>query len=180
MRELPVITDIPSRVYREIGRAIVLHAFLEYILGRTVYDLLEINPKQGRIAVREPRGQEVYDMIKDLAHVRGIDLSTEYDVIRQAIEGAKTQRDQLGHGIWLRDPETKRLFLRVLRGTWQRDPKMKGKVKRRISPEGQEYGLPELRSLIEQIEATIDAINGLRADLLSKLKPSRTKGRSRS
>jgi hypothetical protein len=170
LRELPIVTDLPASIVREIGRVVVLHSYLEHVLGRIIYDILDIDPKIGRTVIREPRGGEVFDMIRDLAQIKGLELSDEYNAIREGIEAAKTQRDQVGHGVWLRDRDTGHLFLRIIKGSWQPKSKMRGKIKRRISPEGQEYGTPELRSTIELIEETIEAVNRLHDDLKSALR----------
>lgn len=175
MRELPVVTDLPMSVFREIGRVVVYHAFLEYAMSRPAYDLLNINPKQGRVAVREPRGHEIFDMVKDLAFIDGIELHKNYQLLQDSLEACKKQRDQLAHGIWLRDPKTDQLFLRLLGGSWQPDPKMRGKIRRRINPQGAEYGLPEIRSTLEMIQAAIDVAIGFHSDITGLLKSLRAK-----
>jgi len=181
MKELPVVTNLPASMHREIGRVIVLHSHLEYIMGRIVQELLGIDPKQSRVAVREPRGKEVFNMICELAELRGVSISEkEYKSLVDALDSTKQQRDALGHGVWMREPDSNRLFLRLLHGSWQPEKGMKGKVRRRVHPEGAEYGIPEIASTRELIELTITAAKAFHLELRSALSSSQRKHKQQS
>jgi hypothetical protein len=164
MRELPAVTDLSSEILQEIGRVIVLHSHLEELIARTVFTLVGIDPKRGRIAIRVSGGKEVLTTITDLALIAGIKIETDLSLLRECLDTVKTQRDQLAHGIWLRDDEG-RLYLRILTGSWQPTPKMIGKIKRKISPEGAEYGVEEIVSTVALIEGTIDLAKALFDDV---------------
>jgi hypothetical protein len=77
MRELPAVTDLSSEILQEIGRVIVLHSHLEELMARTVYALVGIDPKRGRIAIRVPGGKEVLATITDLALIAGVKIETD-------------------------------------------------------------------------------------------------------
>jgi hypothetical protein len=52
MREVPVTTDLPAALFREIGRVVVAYANLEHRLSTMIYVLLGVDPKRGRLAVQ--------------------------------------------------------------------------------------------------------------------------------
>ena len=66
MRTAAITTDVPAMMLREIGRVVVAYANLEYLLSEVIYLLLDVDPKRGRLAVREPRATDRLDVIQDL------------------------------------------------------------------------------------------------------------------
>ena len=59
--------DLPASLMREIGRTMVLSVNIEFRLSRIAYALLGIDRKAGRIAVREPRVVERFDIGQRIA-----------------------------------------------------------------------------------------------------------------
>ena len=55
MATYPVRDKLPISHTTEIGRIITRWAFLEWLLRQIAYLLLDLNPKAGRLAVRDPR-----------------------------------------------------------------------------------------------------------------------------
>jgi hypothetical protein len=180
MREAPVVTDLPGLVLREIGRIIVLQANLEYVMGRIVYDILDIDVKRGRVAVRDPRPKETLEMIYDLLRIENITMHGDWKPLQRALESTSQQRDYLAHGIWLRHSQTDVLHMRIIGGTWQPDPRVKARIKRRILPESSAIGLEYLKGLSALIETTIETAMQFHADVTALLRPLRNKRKQRS
>jgi len=101
-------------------------------------------------------------MICDLLELHQTPIPSDHKKdLNEALFAAANQRDQLAHGIWLREPKSKRLFLRLTKGTWQPIAGQRGKTKRIVMPESVEYGVADARSLRELIDGlreTIDEI----------------------
>ena len=174
-RELQLKVNLPSFLLREIGRIVSRHAILEWKLSRTVYTLLGIDPVCGRVTVREPRTTDRLDMIADLIKIKNISISADLPGIRNALDACISQRDALAHGLWIDDPNyPNRLFLRQTAGNWTPPGKI-GKHKRRIHPQAAEYVLEDAKSLVELIDATIQAVYDLEEEINSALKASPAK-----
>lgn len=172
MQVLPVTLDLPKRLYHEIGRVITTHAYLEYALNRTIYALIDVDPKIGRIAIREPRTTERLEMIVDIAQIRGLQIEKSFlDDLRCAIQKVATARDEIANGIWLNHPGTQDPLLRITRAQWQPDKTKRGKVKRSIKPEGREFGVAECRDLAQLIRVAAKAVDDLYDSLLAQLPP---------
>ncbi len=150
MRTLPIARKLPRAIAYDIGRVTYAYSLLEHILRTTVYLLIEVDPKQGRLAVKDARGKEMVDLIRDLMYLDGERPAKEWwEDLRDAVESVRTERDQYAHGIWLHDRKTKQFLLRVTRGNWQ--PKGRNrKVSRRILPEGVPYSAADFRALLKK------------------------------
>ena len=70
MKLAPVVVDLPANLCREIGRVIISFANLEHRLSVLLYVLMRIPPEIGRLAVREPRATDRFDLAMDLFGVR--------------------------------------------------------------------------------------------------------------
>ncbi|MCI5112069.1 MAG: hypothetical protein MRY75_16075 [Marivita sp.] len=135
MQEMPVVTDLPDDMLTAIGQVIVEYAFLELQLSRIIYDLLAVDPKAGRLAVREPRASDRLDVIFDLCALRGVSIEEEKNPLKKALEFSVSQRDRIAHGIWVFDEESGDHMLRITRGSWPKSPGEKRRRKRIVEPE---------------------------------------------
>ncbi len=176
MKTLPVEHVLPSILLRQIGRVITLWAVLELSLNQSVYLLLGTDPKSGRIAVREPRATDRIDMISDLAALKSIPIhSTDLTDLRAATEEALNFRDALAHNVWVRNPRNGDLLLRFTKGSWQPDKGMRGKVSRKVKPEGSKMTAADCRVLAENILGIVDQARMLREEIEERLQASSEK-----
>ena len=136
MKKLPIVIDLPTPIAREIGRIIAAHSTLEQYLTRVIYMILGVGPKDGRLAVREPRTEDRLDLILDLQEVEL--TKTDILLLRDSLTAAKRERDKVAHGVWLKEPDDGRLFIRFTKGKWPMRKDLGKRVKRIIRPEGQE------------------------------------------
>ena len=81
MKTFPVIKRLPTNYYTHIGRVVSRWAYLEWKLRRIVYALLQVGPKHGRIAVREPRVVDCIVMIEDLMFLEKMKTQLERFII---------------------------------------------------------------------------------------------------
>jgi hypothetical protein len=101
----PAEYEIPAQFCREIGRIIVRWAYLENAVRRLTWDILQVDQKLGRVAIRDPRMDDYFDMILDIAHLKKvpIDQTKISSLITRSNETAKW-RDLLCHGMWVPTP----------------------------------------------------------------------------
>jgi hypothetical protein len=171
-RELPITLDLPSCLYREIGRVMAAHAAIEWVLNRIAFQLLRLKPVEGRIAVREPRTTDRLEMITDLLGINKIKVATDTKTLKAALEKACQERDALAHGIWVIDRKAGKLFLRLSGGKWQPPGVVNKSVKRRIDLEAQEYTSEEAKTTRELIVGLLGALNDLEAEIVAALASS--------
>lgn len=173
--ELPSIYKLPKEFIDKIGHVIVAFSYLEYLLSRIIYDLLNVGQKEGRLAVREPRATDRLDIIIDLLNIKEIKVDVDIDAISQLLDDVQSRRNNIAHGVWLEHPNTGQIFLRLTRGSWQPDPKIRGKVKKTIHPEGREYGEPELSQLCNDIDGLTEGVIDLAKEVVVRLPALRKK-----
>ena len=130
------LIELPPSLLREIGRTMVLSAHLEFSLSRIAYGLIGVDRQTGRIAVREPRLVERFDMITDLLTLKEFKSKTDLISLRRRLQKCDDQRNLVAHGIWTREPTTKTLQIIKTSGKWQPTPKHKAGTKRATHPEG--------------------------------------------
>ena len=166
--ELPIKYKLPADMLEKIGHIMVSFSYIEYLLSRIMYDLLEIGQKEGRLAIKEPRAHERVEIIADIAALKNIETEIDLSDLEKLIENLERERNLVAHGLWMEHPTTGQLFLRITKGSWQPDPKIRGKVKRIISPEGREYGIPELAQLSDQLDQAAAVIIRLAQQIVGK------------
>jgi hypothetical protein len=155
MKADPIVTDLPEDYTRAIGRVAIKWAYLEHVFRITTYRLLDLDPKRGRVAVRDPRLKDYVNMIRDLAELAEINLPNNiFDGLIEALEETQVQRDMVVHGIWVRDRQSQALKVVRYSGTWKPDPK-KPKTSRRMKPEGVPTNPEDLDKVTESIDLLI-------------------------
>ena len=176
MAEYPVRRRIPTAHSIQIGRIITRWAVLEWRLRNTIYALLGIGPKEGRITVREQRAENYITTIKDLMKIKRI--SIQFDLIKyiKFLKILREHRNNLAHGIWLKHPDFEEPVLQLIKGKWNPDPSNpKTKTKRVIDPEGALIRPQELRQFSQLIDKAIDAAAQLEDQVTRALASSRQK-----
>lgn len=138
-------------MYKEIGKIAFQYALFEYRLIRTCYTLLDISNKQGRIALREPRGIDLVDMVADLAELRELKIDFDFAALKTLASDLNSDRDKLAHGVWVYEKPHRRHYLIVTRGSWQPDKRQRGSVKRKIKPEGLHYEVHHLKQTSKEV-----------------------------
>jgi hypothetical protein len=162
--------EIPADICREIGRIMVRWAYFEQSVRRTIWGLMDVDERMGRLAVRDPRIDDRIEMIPDLAYLRGVKIDEAR--IKKLVINAREilkYRDLLAHGIWVRHKG--KWFLQMIGGNNPADF-VSVHRKRRISPEALEVQINNLRACTEAIEAFIEIIGEIREELREKLQGS--------
>ena len=129
----PELKRIDSKVSSRVGQFIVKFSYQEWLLSIIVYAALGVNHRQGRIAVRDPRMEDSFDMLVTLCRFAKIELPTTFAATKKLAKAMDEKRNLLAHGLWKESPTAPFLTIRQVSGTWQ--PNGKDRISRRVMPE---------------------------------------------
>lgn len=176
MATLPIAKGLPTNYAASIGRIISRFSYAEWLISFIAYRLLEIGPKQGRVAVRTPRVEDGITMIEQLISLNMIRVSTDVKALKTLLKNIENERDMLAHGVWMRHPGFRTWHIQVTKGNWKPDP-LSPPVSRRIKPEGREIKIAYLKDLRKKLETAIVDLKQLYAqvDTIMKSSPQRLK-----
>lgn len=146
----PIIVDLPPDIAVSIGQIMAVWSFHDWKLQQIIYKLLDIDPKKGRVAAGQPRGAEVTKRIEELLMLHNINI--DLAPIRKNISTLEQQRDMLGHGVWLRNPENGDIYVQRTSGKWQPPGEIDG-TSRRIKPEAVKIDVAYLEDQREKMKA---------------------------
>lgn len=178
MNTYKVRKTLPTAHSTQIGRIITRWALLEWRLRNIAYRLLNIGPKEGRLAVRDPRATDYVLMLEDLMNLKGLKIPFNFVEYRKLLEILGTHRDLLAHGIWIKHPDFKEPVIQMTKGKWSPDPTKPGeKAKRLIKPEGALIRLKDLREFPPLIDRAIKGAEILEHHVSVALDSSRGKSR---
>jgi hypothetical protein len=167
-----IVFDLPPMLAREIGLVVVAYANLEHRLNVIIYGLLDVPSAIGRLAVREPRSTDRFELVVQLLELREIRVDeTEISDLRVAISEVASQRDRLAHGIWMRSAKGA-LHLRLTRGAWQPVEGQRGKTSRAILPEGSPYTRADALSLRKLLHELLRRVEVFAEQVLKALETS--------
>ncbi|MBW8328060.1 MAG: hypothetical protein K0M48_02545 [Thiobacillus sp.] len=168
MKVLPIIDRLPDEHLALIGEAITAWAVQEHELRLTVFVLLRLDPKRGRVAVRSTRSKDTVEMIADLMSLSGLtSKTTNLRELVNVLDKIENRRNTLAHNIWMKNDQDV-LFVQSLAGVWP-EKTAHGKLKRRVQPAGIPIPLESLRDLISALRQTIHQTRVLRDEIETEL-----------
>ncbi|MGB8274368.1 MAG: hypothetical protein WCF16_03750 [Alphaproteobacteria bacterium] len=161
---------LPVEYSTEIGRLITRWAFLEWRMRELTYLVLRLSPKEGRVAVRDPRATGQLTMLEDLLDLRSLKTSISLKAFHTPFEKLQELRDAIGHGIWMNHPGSKVPVLQWLKGSYPELPGGKS-VKARIYPGSMRVSLNDLRLAINAIGQHIADLEKIRDEIEAQVSP---------
>ncbi len=167
MGEFPIREELPLQYYRDMGRVIFHWARLENELKDTIYTLLSIGRKEGRIAVSNPRADQLVQRIGELISIKGLKTNVKLKEYGAAVQTLRTARDNIAHGIWADHPGSPNPVLQRTSGSTT-EPGRK-KVSARIFPGAVEVEPGNMRTTAGQIERLIKIAVTLKTELKSQI-----------
>jgi hypothetical protein len=171
----PAEYKLPQSFHRQIGHIIVRWAYFEQCVRRLVWDVLGVDDKTGRIAVRDARIDDRIEMIGDIAHLRKIKIdSAALKSLEARANEVLRWRDLLAHGIWI--SKDRGWLLQMTAGKYPKNYAAEHR-KRRVNPEGVNVTIEGLHNVSHAIEILIDDVLKLRDDLWRQLQSSPDKHR---
>lgn len=164
MKTVPVRYRLPVSYSTQIGRFITRWAYFEWLLKETSYSLLQIDPKIGRLAIKETGVVSYLTMLEDIARLKGIQVSIKWTKLRSILQEIESFRNKLVHGIWLQDPSTKTPVLQQVQGSYKAEPGKKP-VKAKIKPLGVRVSLKQLKNAIAGIDYANNIIHEMKDEI---------------
>jgi hypothetical protein len=152
--DYPEVRRLPTPYAAAIGRVISRWAYLEWLLTSIAYKTLGVNPKLGRITVRQQRADEYITMIEHILQVHGLSVPLPAPSFKKRLKDAEDQRHQLAHGLWLRHPRTNELRVWLTKGNWEPTPAGATGL-RKITPQAISKTPDEMRSTYKEIDDLI-------------------------
>lgn len=169
MGNVPLTSELPPSILREIGRICVAYSRIEWLLNKTIYDVLNVSSAEGRLAVRDPSPDQRVDLIEDLMRVKGINPKIErIGELKTFLKEAKTKRDAVAHGVWVRADGDPALYLRLLNGSWT-PPGTIGKTKRRMMLEAFQFTIEDAKEWTELVQTTFKAVQLFHAMIIDEM-----------
>jgi len=176
--------DIKPSLARELGRFIATWAHFEHYVQGVVWQALELNAEQGRLAVREPRVTDRLDMIRDLGELEGMEMDYVLLLdIRKRANLLAAKRHLLAHCIWTFDDLAAEWCALVTRGSWaetQEDIENYPTGSKTVEPEARPVTVKEVSEWTTQTIALIEDLKKLGDQHRVVPQPSPRKSRSRS
>ena len=174
MPQMLVRYRLPVSYSTEIGRLMTRYAFLEWRLRELVYDLLEVSPKEGRIAVGGTRATDYLAKALDLIELKKLHVTPDLKKLRTPLRNLQSYRGAIAHGVSLRDPNSDVPTLQWLKGEYEASETGE-KKKARFDPASRPLKLTELRRMVTAIAKNVVMVERAREEILAQLGSSRGK-----
>lgn len=162
---------IPAKLLKEIGRIVTIFSCIEHEMRLVTYALLRVTPREGRLAVQEPRARDSFNVIKSLMKIHGITVTQNIDALSSEIGEMESIRDWLAHGVWTK--VNGEIRLQVTAGKWQ-PPGTKNGVSRKIVPAAALVTHKHLHEVADAGEELLAVCAGLHKQVLAQQKPRPT------
>jgi hypothetical protein len=132
---LPIIVDLPASIYRNIGKIISAHAFLETQLFELLFELSRIDYSIGRVIFKYQSASDLFKLVRRLLILHGVSTAISFRPILKRIEQCCKTRDSFAHGVWVLNKNGS-IALRLAKGEYEIPA---GRADRSFVPEVSSY-----------------------------------------
>jgi hypothetical protein len=153
----PLAADPPAEIAASIGTTIARHAYLDWVLGQVMYDLMEISIKQGRVIMKLPRPRVFVAAVKELFEFHGLEAKFDFEDLAVKLEIADCATRELTGSTYMRDTNSESLAVQIARSPW--DPGPGGD----LQPEAQVLDAKFLAAKRKEVDDALKAAEKLRA-----------------
>ena len=161
----PMTKPLPAALAGAIGQLIARQAYLEWVLGQVMYDLMEISIKQGRVILKFPRPGQYIAAIRDLYDFHGIEPALSLEDLSRKLDVAERTRNVLTRSVYMRAPG-KVAAIVIARSPW--DPGPGGESQPETQALDDEF-LARCRKAIESAVAAAEKFQATTDELLRAL-----------
>jgi hypothetical protein len=165
------VKHLPEEIATELGQLVPLWTFLYWQFVNLACLLLEIDHKQARTVLREPRIDEYVSSIEDLCALKNIKIPKNFSDLKITFTKFEQSRNLYTHGLWLWDASRKQIYVRLTKGSHgQRiSPKPKHKS-RRLTPEAVPVTADTIHRLRRDIDKAISTVGDATREIESQLR----------
>jgi hypothetical protein len=156
--------DLPLNIYKGIGKVLSAHAILEQVVSEIVFELMKVDYKTGRTAFPYRAASTQFTLVRSLLRLRKLKPKINVADLEAQIKDCCTVRDQLAHGVWIR--QSGELRLRLTEGTYNTP---QGKQFRATMPEARRPPESYFDDNREVILATVKIVQKLKKEIVSAL-----------
>ncbi len=175
MSTFPTRYELPVAYSTEIGRIITRFSYIQWQVKTCGYIVMGVDPKVGRMLVREPDLSEHLTLIQEIMKLQGLRTTVKMTVLKHAIQQIESFRNRLAHGVWVKHGKTKTPTLQVTKGTYTQT-KGGPKFNARIYPRSDRVTLKNLRDIRVGLGHTKKGLHRLADELAAQHgDPSRRK-----
>jgi hypothetical protein len=160
----PVTKALPAAIAGTIGQIVAREAYLEWVLGQVMYDLMEISIKQGRVILKYPRPGQYVAAIRDLYDFHGIEPAVSLEDLSRKLDVADRTRNVLTRSVYMRGAKSTDLV--IARSPW--DPGPGGESQPETQAVDEEF-LDNCRKNVDAAVAAAEKFMATTDDLLRKL-----------
>jgi hypothetical protein len=153
----PFAAELPTELAAGIGATIARHAYLDWLLGQVMYDLMEISIKQGRVIMKLPRPRVYIAAVKDLFDFHGLEAKFDFEAFADKLERADCACRELTRSVYMRDTSRDDVTVQLVRSPW--DPGPGGD----LQPEAQLVNAKFLAAKHAEVDDAVKATGKLRA-----------------
>lgn len=172
-RSYPVRKSLPTTYYTHIGRLTFKWAYLEWRVRRTLYALMRVSPKHGRIAVRDPNINDYLVMVEDLLYLEGIRTTVDMGKLREALKKVESYRNKVSHGVWVERSDSDVPVLQDTRGAHPQEFDSDKRARNaRINPKALAITIDNFKNWYAIIDSAVDALTHLGEEIDAQRKPS--------
>jgi hypothetical protein len=165
----PVTRPLPAALASAIGQIVAREAYLEWLLGQVMYDLMEISIKQGRVILKFPRPGQYIAAIRDLYDFHEITPSMSLEDLSRKLDVADRTRNVLTRSVYMR-AHGRKADIVIARSPWDPGPGGESQPEAQLVDEG------FLDHCRKNVEAAVEAAEKFQAstdELLRKLNERR-------
>ena len=154
--EADVLVEIPGDMSLEVGNLVVAYSNLEHQFTAIIAIILQLNKPEARLALQSPPIFDSLDVVQDLLALKDFRPKFDFTAFREELKEINIWRNSVAHGVWLRHPETKAIYLRLTRGWWKQTQSFQPAVRRVVFPESVPMGKVEIEAITTRIKAAIE------------------------
>lgn len=175
-----VLKRLPTRLSCEVGKVVVAYSNLEHQFTAIIATILQLHKPEARLVLQSPPVFESLDTVQDLLALKALYTDLDFVTLRAELKELNALRNSIAHGIWLRHPTTKQVYLRLTRGQWKKRQAFDPPVRRVVFPESIPMGPKECAKITKRIDAAIRTVNllGRAVDRMRETSPDRFRQRA--
>jgi hypothetical protein len=153
--EAKVLHRLPASIALQVGRVAIAYSNLEHQFTAIIAVILALHKPEARLVLQSPPVYDSLDIVQDLLALRGIRPRFDFVAYRAELKEINIWRNNVAHGIWLKHPKTKQIYLRLTRGKWKKQQAFDPDVRRVVFPESVLFGPKQGRELVARINQAI-------------------------
>jgi hypothetical protein len=150
-----VLHRLPPALSLQVGRIAIAYANLEHQFSAVISMILQLHKAEARLVLQNPPIFDSLDIVQDLLALRGLLPPFDFVNYRAELKEINIWRNNVCHGVWLKHPRTKVIYLRLTRGKWKKQKAFDPDVRRVVFPESVPFSPKQGAQIVSRINQAI-------------------------